>query len=278
VRRFGDGLGIVGDRFNNAVRVELDYGQEGTIRVFGLGNTRILAGSANVIQVSEFEVLVPEFAHDQSFENGRPQLRERDLFIHLHDGDDRLQIAGGDTEARVVTVDDLFINMGKRQSIVEIDNLIVWDTVVFLSGSEQDELSLTGRTEMRALRVLTGGGNDDVRIGVPGAAVFEGVDPGRVQIGGFLESIDNGHGGTIAAPFLRMSLISTGSGNDNVWLAGGDFYDTVVVLGAGSDQFECTSARIWRGRLHDSNAEKVAFKECIVEGLRACWENTYLCV
>jgi hypothetical protein len=254
VWRFGNGLGIAGDNRDNLVRVDFLYDADGTIRVTGLAGTRIVAGTPDVTQVSNNEVTIANFARIEDDDHRRD---DRDLFINLNGGDDVLEILGADVSVRETTIDDLFVNMGSGDSLVEMNNVMIYDAMSFRSESGSDHLTLTGHTIVWGLNVHTGAGEDEVRIGAPGAMVFDGEEPDDVFVG--RASVDAfGH------TLNRRNSISTGAGRDTVVLAGGEFKQLDCHLGTSDDRFRVESA-IWSGYLYPGQQQDlIEFKESMI--------------
>jgi hypothetical protein len=256
-------MGIVGDARNNFVRVDVQYDDTRAIRVTGLADTQIRAGSPDVVQISSNEVLVPDFLWE--VEIGDDYLPvphdDRDLLINLNGGDDLLQIVGSDWNSYDSPfLDDLLINTGGGESIVEIDNVLLQDALSYLSGAAVDVLSIFGASRARALQVSTGGGDDIVRIGEPGPAVYDGDPPTKIVMGHFHYNPHDVYTG--------RSFINTGGGADSVALRGGMYHDVSVILGAGSDKFalessKCSGLMVSTG----AGADQMTFKDIESRGI-----------
>jgi hypothetical protein len=243
VNRFGNGLGIQGDDGNNFVRVELPYDAAGTIRILGgdggvTSSTRIVAG-LGATQIDEYTVEVPDFAHMQQFDEDtdQPLLDDRDILINLGRGADQLQVIGADWNGNIPpTIDDLIVNMGAGDSNSEFVNIALWDTLTFTSTNGQDTLTVAGNTVANGLHVVTGGGSDNVRLGDPGSAVFDGEKPGPVHLEFEPEA---GYAGVRRI----ANVVDTGGGDDTVLVAGGDYQNLTFTLGQGTDIIRFESAR-----------------------------------
>lgn len=249
VTRFGNGVGIVGDRFNNFVQLVIPDDPDGTIRVLGLNGTKIDARSAGVTQISPTEVAIADFSSTKETEDGR------DILVNLNAGDDRFIITGSPNRP-AHWVDDVMINMGGGESLVEVANFWSRDLLSVSTGDQVDHIFMNGSIEAQALILETRGGNDEVQIGAPGSRVFSGESPGPIAIYGRLNE---------ESRIYFPSRIDVGAGNDTVQLAGGDFRRMEIIMGAGDDQLKMESAYGLRLRVRPgSGIDLVTFRECLI--------------
>jgi hypothetical protein len=257
VRVMGNALAVVGDDRNNTVRVEFSY-ETGDVRVLGLGGTRVVAVNSAVLQVAENEVAVPGF--------GRPELtnedgdNDRDVLVNLGRGDDLLRFvgvrpAGGSSEFEL---DDVVINTGGGDSIVEVEDLSLFDALSIRAGGGPDRISVSGTAILNVLQIATEGGGDEVLVGRPSAAVYEGESPGLLLIG---EQGPN--------PGGQRRWINTGPGRDLVRLAGVTLTNHDVNLGDGADELWIEAARVSGLRVSSGLGDDVVtFRNSRVSGFR----------
>lgn len=261
VTRSGNTVTIAGDSNANFVRVEMPYDATGNIRVIGLAGTAIQKGSSGLTQVSPTEVEITGIA--RALNTNKTGANNRAITMNLGGGDDLVRVVGSswDPSSIATILDDLTINTSSGDSVIDLANVAVVDTLTVTTGNTMDHVSVFGPTYCRSLEMRTNDGKDDVRIGTPGAHVYDGEAPGDVHIGSPWIS-DN------SSVVMTSRFVDTGDGQDYLQVAGGDYREIDFSLGGGNDVFRLESSLGDRVTISPGlGSDLVTMKECSMRNM-----------
>lgn len=217
VRTLGPDLGIMGDEKSNAIRVQMLDETTGTVRVIGLGGTRVNGQSAVAV-------------------NGI----SRDAFINMWRGDDFVQVTGDPSNQNIEFKldDDLMFDLESGDDTVLLDNVVVGDLLALKARGGHDRLTML-RTTINRLDVHTGGGQDTVTTDAFSGTLtpLGGVaGPSFISTGGDADEVDLSLG-------IRSDLtVRLGDGKDSLAFRSHCFADVTLDLGDCNDTLELDGA------------------------------------